>query len=59
LPIPDQTFAYAIELYSSNAHIPASMIPMGILTIVDMACIIGLTGAVAIIDDICVLKKEK
>jgi hypothetical protein len=59
LPIPDQTFSYAVQVYSSSAHIPANMIPMGILTIIDMACIVGLTGAVAVIDDICVFKKGK
>ena len=59
LPIPDQTFNYAVDLFTSSAKIPTGIIPMGILTIIDMACIIGLTGAVAVIDDICVFKKGK
>ena len=59
LPIPDQTFGYAVELFTSSAKIPTGIIPMGILTLIDMACIIGLTGAIAVIDDICVIKTQK
>ena len=59
LPIPDQTFSYAVEFYSTTKRLSLSMVSMGILTILDMACIIGLTGAVAVIDDICVFKKGK
>ena len=60
LPIPDQTFAYAMDLFTHpSIRIPTGIIPMGILTLVDMACIIGLTGAVAVIDDICVFKRGK
>ena len=59
LPIPDQTFNYAVELYSSTTPVQTGMVPMGILTIIDMACIIGLTGSVALIDNICVFKKGK
>ena len=59
LPVPDQTFSYAMDLFTSPAKIPSGIIPMAILTLVDMACIVGLTGAVAVIDDICVFKKSK
>ncbi len=59
LPIPDQTFNYAMDLFVSPAKIPSGIIPMAILTLIDMACIVGLTGAVAVIDDICVFKKGK
>ena len=60
LPIPDQTFNYAVKLYTSGSiTIPSGIIPMGILTIIDIACIVGLTGAVALIDDVCVFKKNK
>ena len=59
LPIPDQTFHYASELFTSSTRIPTGIIPMAILTLIDMACIIGLTGAIAVIDDICVFRGEK
>ena len=59
LPVPDQTFAYAMQYYNSGATIEPGIIPMAILTLIDMAIIIGLVGSVAIVDDMCVIKEKK
>ncbi|MDO4220221.1 MAG: hypothetical protein Q4D22_03275 [Candidatus Saccharibacteria bacterium] len=59
MPFPDQTFAYAMNYYNSGAAIETGMIPMAILTLVDMAFIVGILMSVAAIDDICIIKEKK
>ncbi len=59
LSFPDQTFQYAIALFRDTDKIVSGVIPMSILTLADLACIVGIVLSVATIDDICVFKKRK
>ena len=59
LPVPDQTFAYAMQYYNSGAHVENGIIPMAIVTIIDMACIIGILASVSVLDDMCLIKNKK
>jgi len=59
VPYPDQTFEYALATFSDADKIIPGIIPMGILTLVDLACIVGLVLSVATIDSLCVVKNKK
>lgn len=59
LPIPDQTFAYAMQYYNSGATIETGVIPMAILVLIDMAFIVGILCSISVIDDMCVIKEHK
>lgn len=58
LPIPDATFAYAMDLFTRTNNPQMGMLPMAIMVLIDMAFIIGLLGAVALIDDTCILDEK-
>lgn len=59
LPIPDQTFAYAMQYYNSGVQVESGIIPIAIVTIIDMACIVGILCSVSVLDDMCLIKNKK
>ncbi len=59
LPIPDQTFAYAMQYYNSGNQVASGIIPMAIVAIIDMACIVGILCSVSVLDDMCLVKSKK
>lgn len=59
LPVPDETFSYAMQYYNSGAAVDSGFIPMAIVTLVDMAFIVGITLSVTVLDDICILESKK
>ena len=59
LPIPDQTFAYAMQYYNSGNQVASGIIPMAIVAIIDMACIVGILCSVSVLDDMCLVRTKK
>ncbi len=57
MPIPDETFEYATSFFVSGSA-AAGVFPMFVVMLVDAALLVGLICSVAILDDMCLIRKK-